>query len=101
MKHLKYFEGLEPDDIKRYIVWNQSRYEILYYKDEDEDDLTQYSRIWVYDFLYFNGKEFIDNKSITSNWINLTSKHLLFSSDDLEECKNFILFNVTQNKYNL
>jgi hypothetical protein len=101
MKHLRLYEELMSNEIKKYFVWKQNRYEILELDYNDVENISQYNKIWVYDFLYFDGYKFIDNKSFGTNWITLDSPYLLFSSDDLEECKNYILFSATQNKYNL
>lgn len=83
---IKIFEDFNKKEITNYFVWNSNNT----------------IKIWVYDFCFFKDGEFInyhnDNKS---TWINIDDPELLFYSNDLEKCEEFIELHYSANKYNL
>lgn len=103
MKYIKTFENLEPP-YKKYAVWQKDKsdkYLIV-------NIIGPQGHTFKMDTMYhFNNEKqlFVEAKIGGSRRDKLTDiyvkKHILFSSDDIEECKEQILFLLTTNKYNL
>jgi len=111
MRYLKKFEGLNDTILKTYFVYcfnyneyklnnNITHLEILKKVRVEKAHLLK--RVWNIIELYYEYGKF--REVIHENnpsWIDEDSEDILFTSNNLEECKEFILLLTTTNKYNL
>lgn len=96
---IKLFEEYRKEDIKKYIVFlNISTIEILkhtYKKD------NPFNRIYTTDLYYLHDDKLIEYDKSEEYWIRADDINILFTSNNLEKCKEYIFVNYTANKYNL
>lgn len=99
MKHIKAYEELKIDDIKKYIVWIGKNIEIL--KLDYINDTLSNNNFYIkaFDYLLYKNGEFKPNSSENSTWIG--ENEIKIMSDDLEKCKEYIELYIAQDKYNL
>ena len=107
MKHIKKYENYSSYDIKKYAVIkyiNTDNNNIDYFIDEIEE--IRFNKYVFYNMLYqYNYDTNIIDKLKTENIASLTIKRyiedILFTSDNLNDCVNFIIQYIQANKYNL
>lgn len=105
MKHIKVYESDEIKELKKYAIWQSPlekiKYEIIEIVNINKltPSIIQYSSRTIY--------KIIDNKEVHTfsvvETFNSTAikDHILYTSDDLQDCRFEIELLIAKNKYNL
>ena len=114
MKYLKTFDKVKEEDIDdidivdtskitKYVVWFDSIYHILLLINDNGYTIITPNKneVMVNDYLFYQNGKFKTHTEKCLSHINIDSSSIAFRSNDLEECKEYIILNADQNKFNL